>query len=50
MSLIRYFQISTGIACIIVGGVDDSPGLQGIGVAVIAWTIYRLVRAGREDG
>ena len=49
MSLIQYFQISIGIACFIVGGVDESLGLQGVGIAVIAWNIFRLIRASRND-
>lgn len=44
MKLYHYFIIAIGISAVIVGGVDDSPGLQGIGAVIIIGTIYRLYR------
>jgi drug/metabolite transporter (DMT)-like permease len=38
-----------GIAVVVLGGADDSPGLQGIGVVIVAGAAVLFVRASRRD-
>jgi drug/metabolite transporter (DMT)-like permease len=38
-----------GIAVVVLGGADDSPGLQGIGVVIVAGAAVLFVRAARRD-
>ncbi len=39
-----------GIAAIILGGADDSPGLQGIGLLLLGGSVTMCIRAGRNVG
>jgi hypothetical protein len=41
--------VALGIAAVGYGGADDSPGLQLIGVVLIAGTVGWAVRAGRRS-
>ena len=38
-----------GVAVVVLGGADDSPGLQGIGVVIVASAALLLIRAVRRD-
>jgi drug/metabolite transporter (DMT)-like permease len=38
-----------GIAVVMLGGADDSPGLQGIGALIAAGAAVLFVRAARRD-
>ena len=38
-----------GVAVVVLGGADDSPGLQGIGVVIVAGAAVLFVRASRRD-
>ncbi|MFF1252647.1 hypothetical protein ACFVYC_09140 [Pseudarthrobacter sp. NPDC058329] len=38
-----------GVAVFIVGGADDSPGLQGIGAALVGGAILLGLRAARRN-
>jgi len=38
-----------GVAVVVLGGADDSPGLQGIGVVIVAGAALLLIRAVRRD-
>ena len=38
-----------GVAVVVLGGADDSPGLQGIGVVIVAGAVLLLIRAARRD-
>ena len=42
--------VALGVAAVLYGGVDDSPGLQLIGVAIVLGTIVLTVRAVRRHG
>lgn len=41
--------VALGLAAVVLGGADDSPGLQGIGVALMVSAIALRVRAVRRD-
>jgi peptidoglycan/LPS O-acetylase OafA/YrhL len=41
--------VALGVAVFVLGGADDSPGLQGIGAVIVAGTALLLVRAVRRD-
>lgn len=41
--------IVVGVAAVLLGGADDSPGLQGIGVLVVGVTLWRVVRGLRPE-
>lgn len=41
--------VALGVAVFVLGGADDSPGLQGIGAALVAVTIILCFRAARRD-
>ena len=36
-----------GVAAVILGEQDDSPGLQGLGVIAVGFAVYRLYRTWR---
>ncbi|WP_189337467.1 hypothetical protein [Arthrobacter sp. AFG7.2] len=38
-----------GLAAFVLGGADDSPGLQGIGVVIVAGAAVLFVRTVRRD-
>jgi drug/metabolite transporter (DMT)-like permease len=38
--------IALGVAAVVLGGADDSPGLQLIGVLLVVGTVVTAVRAG----
>lgn len=38
-----------GVAVVVLGGADDSPGLQGIGVVIVAGAAVLFVRAAQRD-
>ncbi|MBY6367044.1 hypothetical protein [Rhodococcoides corynebacterioides] len=40
--------IVVGVAAVIAGGADDSPGLQGLGLLLVLGTIAAAVRARRR--
>ncbi len=40
--------IGVGVACVIYGGADDAPGLQGIGLLVIVGAVALTVRRVRN--
>ncbi|MEU4443513.1 hypothetical protein AB0K14_08535 [Actinosynnema sp. NPDC050801] len=51
--LVAGFVIVLGIAAVVLGGADDSPGLQGIGVLLVLGAIVyavRSLRAARQSG
>ena len=37
-----------GVAAVVAGGADDSPGLQAIGVAIAVGTVALVVRSSRR--
>ncbi|SCX38142.1 hypothetical protein SAMN03159343_0313 [Klenkia marina] len=39
-----------GVASVVAGGADDSPGLQGIGVLLVVGSVALLVRYVRRRG
>lgn len=41
--------VALGVAVFVLGGTDDSPGLQGIGAVIVAGAAVLLVRAVRRD-
>lgn len=41
--------VALGLAAVALGGADDSPGLQGIGVVLMVSAIALRVRAVRRD-
>ncbi len=41
--------VALGIAVVVLGGADDSPGLQGIGVVIVAGAAVLFVRAVRRN-
>ncbi|WP_367129665.1 hypothetical protein [Saccharothrix sp. HUAS TT1] len=43
------FVIALGITAVVLGGADDSPGLQGIGVLLVIAAVVLGVRAVRRD-
>jgi hypothetical protein len=45
--LVLLFVVVLGVAVFVLGGADDSPGLQGIGAVLVAVTIILRVRAVR---
>lgn len=46
--IILVFVIVLGLAAVIEGQLDDSPGLGGIGLILIASSLWTLVRARRR--
>jgi hypothetical protein len=42
--------LGLGIATVVAGGADDSPGLQAIGVLLVAGAAVLVVRAARRRG
>ncbi|MGD6980177.1 MULTISPECIES: hypothetical protein [Citricoccus] len=47
--LVCLLVVALGIAAVVLGGADDSPGLQGIGVVLIVSAITFRIRALRQD-
>ncbi|WP_219816360.1 DUF3188 domain-containing protein [Arthrobacter sp. ZGTC412] len=41
--------VAIGVAVFVLGGADDSPGLQGIGAVLVAGAIILCVGAVRRD-
>jgi membrane protein implicated in regulation of membrane protease activity len=41
--------VALGVAVFVLGGADDSPGLQGIGVVIVAGAAVLLLRAVRRN-
>ena len=39
--------VALGVAAVVAGGADDSPGLQGLGVAAVVGGVVLAVRARR---
>jgi hypothetical protein len=39
-----------GVAAVVAGGLDDSPGLQGLGVLVVLGAVAYGVRRARRSG
>lgn len=48
--LVPLLVMALGAAAILLGGADDSPGLQGIGAVLVAGGTILCVRAGRRGG
>ncbi len=48
--LLAVLAIVLGIAAVVAGGADDSPGLQLIGVLLVAGAVVRSVRTARRSG
>lgn len=46
--IILVLAIVLGVAAVIEGQLDDSPGLGGIGLILIALSVWMLVRARRR--
>jgi len=40
--------VALGAAAVVLGGYDDSPGLQGIGVLLVVGAVVLVVRAARR--
>ena len=40
--------ILIGVLAMISGESDDSPGLQGLGLTLILWVLYRIYRSRRS--
>ena len=47
--LLAILAAATGVAAVVLGGYDDSPGLQGLGVLVIVGAVVLGVRAVRRS-
>ena len=47
--LIPAVLVAVGVAAILFGGADDSPGLQGLGLLVVIGAVVLAVRAKRRD-
>lgn len=46
--LLAAVAVLLGAAAVVLGGMDDSPGLQGIGVLIVVGTVVATVRARRR--
>jgi len=48
VKLIKWFlsiiALGIGLLAIVAGEADDSPGLQGIGLMIVLYVIYKLIR------
>jgi hypothetical protein len=44
--VLELFGVVLGIAAVVAGGYDDSPGLQGLGLVLALGCLWLLVRAG----
>ena len=42
--------IAVGVAAVVLGEADDSPGLQGLGGLLVLGTLLLTVRAARRSG
>lgn len=40
--------LAVGVAAVVAGGADDSPGLQGLGVLLAAGAVWLAVRTARR--
>lgn len=40
--------IAVGVLAIIAGESDDSPGLQGLGIILLVYSLYKVIRIFRE--
>jgi drug/metabolite transporter (DMT)-like permease len=47
--LVSLLVVALGVAVFVLGGADDSPGLQGIGAVLVAGAAVLHVRAARRD-
>ena len=47
--LVSLLVVALGVAVFVLGGADDSPGLQGIGAVLVACGAILLIRAVRRD-
>lgn len=45
--LFAALAVLAGVAAVVAGGADDSPGLQGIGLLLVAGTIVLVMRGAR---
>jgi membrane protein implicated in regulation of membrane protease activity len=48
--LVTVLGIAVGVAAVVAGGADDSPGLQGLGVLVVVAAVVYGVRRVRRSG
>jgi hypothetical protein len=48
--LLAAVAVLLGAAAVVLGGADDSPGLQGIGVLIVVATVVAMIRARRRRG
>ena len=47
-AVVIVIAVAVGVAAVIAGGVDDSPGLQGLGVMVVIGSVALAVRRARR--
>ena len=47
--LLAILAAAIGVAAVVLGGYDDSPGLQGLGVLVVLGAVVLGVRAARRS-
>lgn len=47
--LLVLLGLAIGVAAVITGGADDSPGLQGIGLLIVSATLWFGVRRRRAS-
>ncbi|WP_181037583.1 hypothetical protein [Arthrobacter sp. ZGTC412] len=47
--LVSLLVVALGVAVFVLGGADDSPGLQGIGAVLVAGATILCIRAVRLD-
>jgi hypothetical protein len=48
--LAAVLAIAIGVAAVVLGEADDSPGLQGLGVLIVIGTVAFAVRTARRSG
>ena len=47
-AILSFLGIAVGVSAIVYGGADDSPGLQGLGLLILAGSVVFLVRRARR--
>jgi hypothetical protein len=48
--VVALLLVALGVAGVVAGGADDSPGLQGLGVLVVVGGVVLAVRTSRRRG
>ncbi|GAA1288930.1 hypothetical protein [Saccharothrix xinjiangensis] len=48
--LLAFLALAVGVAAVVLGGADDSPGLQFIGLVIVLCVVGHGVRTARRGG